>query len=60
MLVLTRHPGEQIVIDHPDLPSPIRLVVLSLDTRKVRLGFEAAEEVRILRKEIACDTPKRS
>jgi carbon storage regulator len=47
MLVLTRRPGEAILLD-----GGIRLVVLSSDRRGVRLGIEAPAEVNIQREEL--------
>ncbi len=47
MLVLTRRPGEAIVLD-----GGIRVVVLSCDKRGARLGIEAPAETGILREEL--------
>jgi carbon storage regulator len=47
MLVLTRRPGEAILLD-----GGIRVVVLSSDRRGVRLGIEAPAEVNIQREEL--------
>lgn len=47
MLVLTRKPGEAIVLD-----GGIRVVVLSCDKRGARLGIEAPAETGILREEL--------
>jgi carbon storage regulator len=47
MLVLTRRPGEAIVLD-----GGIRVVVLSCDKRGTRLGIEAPAETGILREEL--------
>ena len=47
MLVLTRRPGEEIVID-----GDIRLTVLEARGSVVRLGIIAPESVRVLRQEI--------
>ena len=44
MLVLTRHSGEEIVID-----GDIRLTVLEVRGSVVRLGIIAPESVRVLR-----------
>jgi carbon storage regulator len=52
MLVLSRRENEEIVIREP-FGSEIRLVVLEVKGNKVRLGFEAAPHVRILRKEVS-------
>ena len=42
MLVLTRRPGEQIVIGHN-----IRVTVVSVGPGRVKIGIEAPENVRI-------------
>jgi carbon storage regulator len=47
MLVLTRRPGEQIVIGNG-----IRLTVVSIGPGRVKLGIEAPPDVRIDRQEI--------
>lgn len=47
MLVLTRKPGEQIIIGNN-----IRLTVVSVGPGRVKLGIEAPENVRIDRREI--------
>jgi carbon storage regulator len=47
MLVLTRKPGEKIVIG-----GNITLVVCELEGNKVRLAIEAPRDVRILRGEL--------
>lgn len=47
MLILTRKPGDAIVID-----GGIRIVVLGVDARGVRLGIEAPSSVGIVREEI--------
>ncbi len=46
MLVLTRKPGESIII------GATSLTVVSLEGRKVRLGFTAPPGVRIDREEV--------
>lgn len=56
MLVLTRRPEEQIIID-----GNIRITVLSVVGNKVRIGIDAPPSVRVNRSEIiedrkpACD-----
>ncbi|VTT96528.1 ---NA--- : Carbon storage regulator CsrA OS=Singulisphaera acidiphila (strain ATCC BAA-1392 / DSM 18658 / VKM B-2454 / MOB10) GN=Sinac_6732 PE=4 SV=1: CsrA [Gemmataceae bacterium] len=50
MLVLTRKPGERIVIG--DGPARIEIVVTGVDRGKVRLGITAAREVPIWREEL--------
>jgi carbon storage regulator len=47
MLVLTRKPGEQIVIGHN-----IRLTVVNVGPGRVKIGIEAPENVRVDRQEI--------
>jgi carbon storage regulator len=47
MLVLTRSVGQEIVID-----DNIRLVVVSIDRNKVRLGVIAPPKVPVWRKEL--------
>jgi carbon storage regulator len=47
MLVLTRRPGEQIVIGNG-----IRLTVVSVGPGRVKLGIEAPADVRIDRQEV--------
>ena len=49
MLVLTRKPGEKIVIE-----GGIVVTVLQIEGCRVRIGIEAPEDVRILRGELAC------
>lgn len=48
MLVLTRKPGEKIVVPVVGLT----ITVLNVDGKLVRLGFEAPESCTILRGEI--------
>jgi carbon storage regulator len=47
MLVLTRKPGEKVVIG-----GGVTLTVLSCEAGRIRLGFTAPAEVRILRGEL--------
>ena len=49
MLVLSRKPGEKVVIGNG-----ITLTVVEVEGNRVRLGFDAPDQVRILRAEIAC------
>jgi carbon storage regulator len=49
MLVLSRKPGEQLVIGND-----ITLTVVWVRGNRVRLAFEAPDQVRILRSELAC------
>ncbi len=56
MLVLTRKPGEKVVIGNG-----ITVTVVQIQGNRVRLVFDAPEEVHILRGELACwlDDPAR-
>lgn len=47
MLVLSRKTGESIQIG-----SDIRVIVVSVSNGRVKLGFEAPDDVRILRSEV--------
>ena len=47
MLVLSRRPGEQVVIG-----GGITVTVVSVIANKVRLAFDAPDQVRILRAEL--------
>jgi carbon storage regulator len=49
MLILTRKPGESIVIGEN---AGIKIIVLSTKGSQVRLGFEAASNIQIHREEI--------
>jgi carbon storage regulator len=49
MLILTRKPGEKVVIG-----SGITVTMVEVKGGRVRLGFEATDQVRILRAELAC------
>jgi carbon storage regulator len=49
MLVLTRKAGEKVVIG-----GGITVTVVEVQGNRVRLAFDAPEEVRILRAELAC------
>lgn len=52
MLVLSRKLGEEIVID-----GQIKVTVLKVQGGRVRIGIDAPESVRVLRKELREDTP---
>jgi carbon storage regulator len=54
MLVLTRKPGEAIVLD-----GGIRVTVLALGRSVVRLGIEAPVGVGIVREELLLDAEER-
>ena len=49
MLVLSRKPGEKVIIGNG-----ITVTVVSVLGNKVRLAFDAPDQVRILRAELAC------
>jgi carbon storage regulator len=49
MLVLSRKPGEKIVIDNG-----ITVTILEATGHRVRIGIQAPEDVPILRGELAC------
>jgi len=51
MLILSRRPGDAIVID-----GGIRIVVLASGQRCVRLGIEAPAQVGIVREEVLART----
>jgi carbon storage regulator len=48
MLVLNRRPGEKVVLDNG-----ISVTVVEVTGNRVRLAFDAPEQVRILRPELA-------
>ena len=54
MLVLTRKPGEKVLIG-----TGINVTVAEVKGNKVRLGFEAPDDVRILRAELASQPKQR-
>ena len=47
MLVLTRKPGERIVID-----DRITVTVLEVQGNRIRLGIEAPKEIPVMREEL--------
>ena len=49
MLALSRKPGEKVVIGNG-----ITLTVVEVSGDRVRLAFDAPDQVRILRAELAC------
>jgi carbon storage regulator len=53
MLILSRRPGESILID-----GGIRIVVLSAERGGIRIGIEAPADLRILRGEIVSQVEK--
>ena len=56
MLVLSRRPHESIVITA--LGRTIRVKVVDIRGDRVRLGFDAPDEVEILRQELVQDSPE--
>jgi carbon storage regulator len=53
MLVLTRKPGEKIVIG-----GSIVITVVEVQGNKVRLGIEAPKEVKVWRSELEGESPE--
>lgn len=51
ILVLSRKLGEAVLIGEPG-PNQIRVVVVDIDRGKIRLGFEAARNIPIMRQEL--------
>ena len=56
MLILTRKPGERIIIRPSSVPVYVTLV--QIQQNKVRLGIEAPREVEVHREEIWAATAK--
>jgi carbon storage regulator len=54
MLVLTRKPGETIVLKLPT-GEVVQVVVINIDHSRVRVGVEAPKDVVILRGELYAD-----
>jgi len=52
MLILSRKIGEEIIIGNKDNPEYVKIAVTKMIGGRVYLGFEAANDVRIDRKEI--------
>lgn len=48
MLVITRHPGESILIN-----KETKIVVISVNKNSIKLGFDAPKDIEIYREEIA-------
>jgi carbon storage regulator CsrA len=57
MLILTRKPGESVIIRHP--AGDIQVTHLSTFNDKARLGFDAPNDVQIVRTEILDQYPDR-
>ena len=49
MLVLSRKPGEKVVVGNG-----ITVTVVEVHGNRVRLAFDAPDQIRILRAELAC------
>ena len=47
MLILTRRTGESIIIN-----GDIKIIALGMDGDRMKLGFEAPDEVNIVREEL--------
>lgn len=54
MLVLSRNVGEAVVVGRHGDGTEVRIVVISVDRkrREVRLGFEAPQDIPIVREEL--------
>lgn len=52
MLVLSRRRDEKILMRVPGVDRDIELTVVQIDSSRVRLGFNAPENVTILRSEL--------
>ena len=52
MLVLTRRPGESLLIELPD-GERIEVKVLTVKGAQIRLGTDAAERIPVVGKEVA-------
>jgi carbon storage regulator len=51
MLILTRRPGESIIIETP-AGEQIQVTVLGVKGNQVRIGTDAPDDVQILREEL--------
>jgi carbon storage regulator CsrA len=51
MLVLARKTGETVIVTLPD-GREMRVVVVDIDRNKIRLGFTAPDDVKIMREEL--------
>ena len=51
MLVLTRRPGETLIIELPT-GEQVEVTVLNVNRNQVRIGLDAPEQVQILREEL--------
>ncbi len=52
MLIMTRRPGEKIVIPAQNLPEDVTIQVLEVNGKHVRLGTQAPKSVVIHRLEV--------
>lgn len=63
MLILTRRPGESILIENPGdddctqsaMPGGITVTVLGIKGNQVRIGIAAPADITILREELVSD-----
>jgi len=51
MLILTRRPGENLVIETPD-GQRIEVTVLGIKGKQVRIGTDAPDDIAIVREEL--------
>lgn len=51
MLVLARKTGEVVIVTLPD-GREMRVTVVDIDRNKIRLGFDAPDDVKIMREEL--------
>jgi len=52
MLILSRKPNESLMIEMDGLEEPIEIIVTDLNANQVRLGIQAPQGCKILRKEL--------
>jgi len=52
MLILSRKPNESLMIEMEGLSEPIEIIVTDLNANQVRLGIQAPQGCKILRKEL--------
>lgn len=56
MLVLSRHENQKVLFTNLD----ISVSVISVRSKRVKLGFEAPDDIQLLRDELAAETDLRS
>jgi len=59
MLVLSRRPGETLIVETPD-GERIKVTVLEVKGNQVRIGTDAPDDVSIVRKELLEKLPAES